>query len=204
MARGHDVERFNRWAATYDRHRLQRLVFEPMQQTTLDLASAQVASPGAILDIGCGTGRLLRSAQARFPGATLEGVDAAAEMVRQAEASTPVGSGIQFRQATAEALPFPDSRFDLVFSTMTFHHWSDQRKGIAEIGRVLAPGGRWLIADFMPTGVMRLLRRLFRVHQFPVRSELEAMLSDAGLAVAAERRVPGLGGQVTVLAIGVR
>ena len=202
MAKGHDVERFNRWAATYDRHRLQRLVFEPLQRTVLDLASAQVASPGAILDVGCGTGRLLRSAQVRFPGATLYGVDAALEMVRQAEALSPSGSGIRFQQATAEALPFPDRRFDLVFSTMTFHHWSDQRMGISEIRRVLALGGRWLLADFMPTGLMRLARRLFRMGQFPVRGELDAMLSDVGLVVGAERSVPGLGGQVSVLAIG--
>lgn len=87
---------------------------------------------------------------------------------------------------------------------MTFHHWSDQRRGIAEIGRVLAPGGRWLLADFMPAGVMRLVRRLFRMGQFPVRGELDAMLSDARLSVEVERRVPGLGGQVTVLAIGAR
>jgi len=204
MPHGHDVERFSRMAATYDRHFLQRLVFEPMQRTVLDSAATQVASPGAILDVGCGTGRLLRSAEVRFPGATLDGVDAAIGMVRQAEASIPAGSRIQFHEAIAEALPFPNRRFDLVFSTMTFHHWSDQRKGIAEMGRVLAPGGRWLLADFMPTGLMRWFRRLFHMGQFPVRGELDALLSDAGLAVEAERSVPGLGGQVTVLAIGPR
>jgi ubiquinone/menaquinone biosynthesis C-methylase UbiE len=134
----------------------------------------------------------------------LEGVDAAAGMVRQAEALTPPGTGVRFRQATAEALPFPVRTFDLVFSTMTFHHWSDRRVGIAEIRRVLAPGGRWLLADLMPEGVMRLVRRLFRMGQFPVRGELDAMLSDAGLVVEVERRVPGLGGQVTVLAIRAR
>jgi ubiquinone/menaquinone biosynthesis C-methylase UbiE len=204
MHKGHDVDRFNRWAPTYDHHRLQRIVFEPMQRTVLDLAAAQIASPRAILDVGCGTGRLLRSAKDRFPGTTLDGVDAAAEMVRQAEVSTPAGSGIQFHQGTAEALPFPDDRFDLVFSTMTFHHWSDQRRGISEIRRVLAPGGRWLLGDFMATGLTRLIRRLFRMHQFPIRGELDAVLSDAGLTVRAELRVPGLGGQVTVLAIGAR
>jgi len=203
VAHGHDVDRFNRWAPTYDRHHLQRLVFEPMQRTVLDVAAAEVANPRAILDVGCGTGRLLRSAQVRFPGATLDGVDAAVEMVKQASALTPAGSGIQFQQATAEALPFPDRRFDLVFSTMTFHHWSDQRNGIAEIKRVLAPGGKWLLADFMPTGLMRWVRRLLRMGQFPVRGELDAVLSDAGLTVAAERRVSGLAGQVNVLAIGL-
>lgn len=204
MAHGHDVDRFDRWAPSYDRHRLQRLVFEPMQQTLLDLATAQIPSPKAILDVGCGTGRLLRSAHDRFPDAALEGVDAAAGMVREAETLTPPGTGIRYRQATAESLPFPDRTFDLVFSTMTFHHWSDQPGGIAEIGRVLAPGGRWLLADFMPSGFMRLVRRMFRMRQFPIRGEIDARLSAASLVVESERRVPGLGGQVTVLAIEAR
>jgi ubiquinone/menaquinone biosynthesis C-methylase UbiE len=134
----------------------------------------------------------------------LEGVDAAVGMVRQAEALSSPGAGIRFCQATAEALPFADRTFDLVFSTMTFHHWSDQRRGAAEIGRVLAPGGRWLLADFMPAGLMRLVRRFFRMGQFPVPGELDAMLSSAGLVVESERRVPGLGGQVAVLTIKVR
>src|SRR5579859_1914579 len=183
MSQGHDVERFDRWAPTYDRHHMQRLVFEPMQRTLLDVAAAQSPNAGAILDVGCGTGRLLRSARTRYPVATLEGVDAAAGMVREAEALTPPGGGIRYRQGTAEALPFPDRTFDLVFSTMTFHHWSDQEKGIAEIRRVLASGGQWLLADFMPSGYMRLVRRIFRMRQFPVRGEIDARLADAGLVV---------------------
>jgi len=199
LKRSHDVERFNRWAATYDRHRLQRIVFEPMQATVLDVAAAEVPKPRAILDVGCGTGRLLRSAHDRFEGAALFGVDAAAEMVKQAQASS---ESIDFQEATAEQLPFADQQFDLIFSTMTFHHWSDQRKSIAEIARVMRPGGRWLLADFMPTGFMRWFRRLFRMHQFPVRQELDPILSAAGLEVVGQRAVPGLRGQVVVLAIG--
>jgi len=131
-----DVDRFNRWAATYDRHVLQRLVFEPVQRTLLEMAAVEVPKPGAILDVGCGTGRLLRAAEPMFPLARLEGVDAAAEMIRYARAGLPAGSRITFAQATAERLPFPDGVFDLVFSTMTYHHWADQRQGIVEVARV--------------------------------------------------------------------
>jgi ubiquinone/menaquinone biosynthesis C-methylase UbiE len=121
MSHGHDVDRFNRWASTYDRHRMQRIIFDPIQRTVLQLAAEQVGQPSAILDVGCGTGRLLRSAGARFRGAKLVGIDAAIEMVKQAQSSTPNGA-IQFQQATAEELPFPNASLDLVFSTMTFHH----------------------------------------------------------------------------------
>jgi ubiquinone/menaquinone biosynthesis C-methylase UbiE len=204
MAQHRDIDHFNRWASTYDRHWMQRLIFGRVQEMTLQLAALEVARPTAILDVGCGTGRLLRSAAVRFPGARLVGVDAAIEMVRQAEASIPAGIAIEFQQATAEELPFPNAQFDLVFSTVTFHHWRDQGKGIAEVARVLAPGGRWLLADFIAAGLMRYVRRLLRLRQFPERGEVDGMLAAVGLRVVGERRVPGLGGQVTVLAIGAK
>lgn len=198
------MERFDRWASTYDRHWMQRVIFEPVQQTVLDLAEQEGPPPGAILDIGCGTGRLLRAAEARFPGAQLSGVDPAPEMVRQARASVGEGSLIRFEQAGAEELPFPDRRFDLVFSTLTFHHWSDQSRAVSEVARVLAPGGRWLLADFLATGLMRIVRGLMRMRRFPERESLAAMLAPAGLSVVGERKVRGLHGQVAVLVIATR
>jgi len=203
MAHGHGVERFNRWASTYDRHWMQRIVFEPLQRTVLEVADEELSKPGAILDVGCGTGKLLRAAGTRFPGAKLVGVDAANEMVKYAQMSNPSGT-IQFKQALAEALPFPDASFDLVLSTMTFHHWPDQSQGIAEVARVLTPRGRWLLTDFIPSGFMRNVRRLLRLHQFPDQANLQSMLSDAGLSALAERRVPGLGGQVAVMTIAAK
>jgi ubiquinone/menaquinone biosynthesis C-methylase UbiE len=194
-----DVDRFSRWAPGYDRHYLQRLVFEPVQKAVLELAAQEVPHPAAILDVGCGTGRLLRTAAEQFPGARLEGVDAAEGMIEQAKASAGLESGINFQLATAEHLPFPDAQFDLAFSTMTFHHWADQRRGAAEIARVLTPSGRWILADFIATGVLRYVRRLLRMTRFLEREELNAMLDLAGLRVVAERRVQS---RISVLAIG--
>ena len=200
MAHGHDVDRFNRWATTYDRHWMQRIIFDPIQRTVLQLAEVAVGRPAAILDVGCGTGKLLKSAHIRFPGARLVGVDAAAEMVKYAQSSTPDAT-IEFRQATAEDLPFPDDSFDLVFSTMTFHHWQNQARGAAEVARVLAPGGRWLLADFVASGFMKPVRAVLKLHQFPDRLHLDGMLAKAGLKVVTEQRVLRLGGQVAVIVI---
>jgi ubiquinone/menaquinone biosynthesis C-methylase UbiE len=194
-----DVERFSRWAPKYDRHYLQRLVFEPVQKAVLELAAQEVAQPAAILDVGCGTGRLLRTAAERFPGARLEGIDAAEGMIEQARVAAGPAARINFQLATAERLPFPDRQFDLVYSTMTFHHWADQRQGVAEIARAMTPSGRWILADFIATGWLRYVRRLFRLRRFLERDELDAMLASAGLRVRAERRVES---RISVLAIG--
>jgi hypothetical protein len=85
---------------------------------------------------------------------------------------------------------------------MTFHHWADQGRGIAEIARVLTPGGRWLLAEFVASGFVGLIRRVLRLHQFPERADLRKRLSVSGLQVLAEERVKGLRGQVVVMAIG--
>lgn len=199
-----DVDRFERWAATYERSRLQRLIFEPVHRTMLEVARSEVPGATDILDVGCGTGRLLRAASEVYPAARLEGVDAAGEMVHAAAELLPVGSRIRIQQAVAERLPFGDGEFDLVFSTMTFHHWADQRRGIEEVARVMRPSGRWLLADFVASGLMRYVRRVFRLRRFPERAVLDPMLSAAGLWVASQRRVAGVGSQVPVLVIGKR
>jgi ubiquinone/menaquinone biosynthesis C-methylase UbiE len=200
MDHHHDVERFGEWAPTYERHWMQRFLFDPVQRTVLDIAASQVSDPKAILDVGCGTGRLLRAAHARFPGALLDGVDAAPGMVEQAIVASGDRSRIKFQQATAEALPFEDASFNVVLSTLTFHHWADQAKGIAEVRRVLAPGGRWVLADFIAGVLADFIAR----GRMPERARLDAMLGAAGLQVVARRSLWRTLGNVAVVAIAAR
>lgn len=134
-----DVKRFDRWAPTYDQSVMQRLFFVPVHSKMLDLLLRELKdSPRCIIDVGCGTGRLLRAAAVRWPGAQLFGVDPAEQMVSEA---TRLNPNATFRVASAEALPFPDQTADLVLSSVSFHHCSDQTKGLQEIARVLRPRG---------------------------------------------------------------
>jgi ubiquinone/menaquinone biosynthesis C-methylase UbiE len=114
---------------------------------TAALAVTTSPAPARLLDVGCGTGYLLRRLAGRYPEArTLIGVDPAPAMVRIA-ASGHGDERLRFSVGVAEALPFPDRTFHLVVSTTSFDHWSDQRRGLSECHRVLADGGRLVLVD---------------------------------------------------------
>jgi len=170
-----DVKRFDRWAPTYDQSVMQRLFFVPVHSKMLDLLLRELKdSPRCIIDVGCGTGRLLRAAAVRWPGAQLFGVDPAEQMVSEA---TRLNPNATFRVASAEALPFPDQTADLVLSSVSFHHCSDQTKGLQEIARVLRPGGSFCLADHAI-----LLAKLFGGN-VKSRKQIHALISGAGLAI---------------------
>ena len=100
-----DVEDFDRRSATYENARRQGYIFDRVQRIVLDLAK-NGKKPEGILDVGCGTGRLLRKAKELWPDARLIGVDPAEGMIRQA---TQLLSDAEFHVAMAESLPLPDA-----------------------------------------------------------------------------------------------
>jgi len=108
---------------------------------TADLALSLVPVPRRVLDVGCGTGYLLRRLAVRCPDAVvLAGVDPAPAMIRAAREAAESGR-LALAAGAAEHLPWPAATFDLVVSTTSFDHWADQGAGLAECARVLAPGG---------------------------------------------------------------
>ena len=204
---GGDVRRFDEWAPTYDESWLQEHIFEPVHQATLEAVVQEVKQPARVLDIGCGTGRLLRAVATRFPDTELVGIDPAATMVEQAEASPRSNVPIRALQARAEDLPFPDDRFDLVLSTMSFHHWTNQQRALCEISRVLTPEGRFTLTDAVVRGVGWLFFALWRTGRFHSQTELTRMFERAGLRIVSRRWVPdvhsnGNGVQVTTGRVG--
>jgi ubiquinone/menaquinone biosynthesis C-methylase UbiE len=183
-----DVGRFGRWAAKYNDSLLQRLIFAPVQEFILEEAARTLPHPEAILDIGCGTGLLLQRAARRFPAAQLTGIDPAEEMIRVARSSTPDGASARFVHGFAEELPFADATFDLVFTTMSFHHWGDQASALREVRRVLAPGGAFALADGLPVGWLHWLLARSGDGRFNDPATLAVMVRVAGLRP--ERLVP--------------
>ena len=146
MARDRDVEAFGERAQRYDADWRGRM-HHHIADRTADLALTRVPAPKRILDVGCGTGYLLGRLAARAPQAgVLAGIDAAPAMIEVAAGSATDGR-LRFVVGTAEHLPWPDRTFDLVVSTTSFDHWADQRVGLAQCARVLAPGGCLVLAD---------------------------------------------------------
>lgn len=93
-----------------------------------------------VLDIGCASGRYLRTLLNRRPECTGVGIDTAGLLLHHARQAVPEGS---FLQASVTGLPFKDKKFDLVLCIGLFHHLPSTiaEAGLEEISRVLKPGG---------------------------------------------------------------
>ncbi len=97
-----------------------------------------VPQPGErILDLGCGDGQL--TARIAATGAAVVGLDASPPMAAAARSR-----GIQVEEGSAERMPYPDRTFDAVFSNAALHWVRDQDAMLAEVRRVLKPGGRFV------------------------------------------------------------
>ena len=154
-----------------------------LRQRTANLARIQ---PGEqVLDVGCGTGTLAMEV-ARLVGRAgrVAGVDPGTQQIARARAkATRRHVPIEFQIGMIEQLPFPDQSFDVVFSTLMMHHLPTplKRQGLAEIARVLKPGGRLVIADFK-----RKQERQGRAARFHAGGssiqDLAALASDAGFS----------------------
>jgi ubiquinone/menaquinone biosynthesis C-methylase UbiE len=100
-----------------------------------------------VLDLACGTGTLALAAARSVPGLRVTGVDADPAILERARAKA--GREVTFDQGLSTELPYEDESFDVVLSTLFFHHLSDRAKlrSAEEVRRVLRPAGRLVVGD---------------------------------------------------------
>ena len=112
--------------------------------------------PGeAILDIGCGAGvDSIIAAKMVGPEGKVTGIDLVPEMLAKARENAQITGvdNVTFMEASAEQLPFPDYRFDVVISNGVFNLVVDKVKALEEVYRILKPGGRFMLADQVLAG----------------------------------------------------
>ena len=200
-------EEYDRLAPEYE-SRWSHYVTASVQHTLPHLC----LRPGLkLLDIGCGTGALLGEAQALEPSLEVCGVDLSTEML--AVARERLRRGTQLLRADAGHLPLAEATFDVVVSSSSFHYWEPPEGGLAQITRVLRPGGRLVLTDWCDDFFgCRIVDRVLRVvnrahHRIYGARECTEMVTSAGydlvgidtykidwlwglMTLAAERRGP--------------
>ena len=162
-----------------------------LRQRTADLAQLRLGEQ--VLDVGCGTGTLAMEVARRVGRAGhVVGIDPSTEQIAHARSkATRRNLPIDFQIGVIEQIAFPDQTFDVVFSTLMMHHLPAplKRQGLAEIARVLKPGGRLVIADFK-----RKKERQDRAARFHAggssTQDLAALIKDAGFSQVETEETP--------------
>jgi ubiquinone/menaquinone biosynthesis C-methylase UbiE len=132
-----------------------------------------------LLDVGCGGGQSAFRLKELYPHLHITGIDLSDDMITAArKRALQKGLAIQFKIADAQALPFPDASFDIVFSFGSAKHWPDPLRGLGECWRVLAPAGELLVADATSDATPLEVEDFYAVAGFPgiLRKPVSAML----------------------------
>ena len=108
-----------------------------------------MSRPGAMaLDLCCGTGDLALALRAAFPGARVVGLDFSIQMLVRAADKSREGRALPFVQSDASSVPFGDASFDAVTIAFGLRNLASVEAGLAEIRRLLKPGGRAVVLEF--------------------------------------------------------
>jgi ubiquinone/menaquinone biosynthesis C-methylase UbiE len=168
---------FDQRAATYDDSALHRDLADAVARF------ATAAGARTVLDVATGTGLVLRTFASRGVPARLIGADISAGMLEVARAALPGG---RFLQASADRLPVANGAVDLVTCVTAMHLMAEPEAALAEFARVLAAGGRLVLATFQQAPDRSCADRPYRtIHPRFATTDLVAReAAPAGFAVS--------------------
>lgn len=135
---------FDLWASSYD-SLLPSVFYQAVHKRLLEYVD--LTEQANVLDLGCGTGRLLERLATKFPELRGTGLDLSSKMLQVARLSNRHHPRLIFIEGKAEALPFGDGQFDAVFNSISFLHYLEPKQVLQEVARVLTPGGRFYLVD---------------------------------------------------------
>ena len=111
------------------------------EEQIIPLVLAELKGHASVLDVGCGEGQLARAISVASPGIHVVGID---PTERQIDVARQRGGAVDYQVAPADDLPFADGSFSAVLACLVFEHIDDVDGAIAEVSRVLEPGGTFL------------------------------------------------------------
>lgn len=136
---------FDQWATCYD-WLLPTVFYQAIHQRLLEFI--QLPDHPQVLDLGCGTGRLLNRFADRFPDLMGTGLDFSPEMIRQARQTNHHHPRLIFVEGNVDALPFVEGQFDAIVNTISFLHYLHPDRVLSEVYRVLRHHCPFYLVDF--------------------------------------------------------
>jgi demethylmenaquinone methyltransferase/2-methoxy-6-polyprenyl-1,4-benzoquinol methylase len=129
-------------------------------------AASGLAAGGLALDVACGSGKLTAALRRRANGGLVVGMDFSGRMLAEARRKIP---GPSYVRGDALKLPFPDAVFDAVTIAFGLRNLADPELGLREMLRVLRPGGRAVVLEFVRPrpGLLGQLYRRYLLHVLP-------------------------------------
>jgi len=137
-------KKWDKWAKTFDNK--WAAPFRFLQKRVISIVN--LGNTTNFLDLGCGTGWAVRYAAGLFKGqGHFVGIDISEGMISKAKENSLGLTNVRYYRASSEELPLENDYFDVIICTMSFHHYLNPRKAIAEAYRVLRKKGRIYILD---------------------------------------------------------
>ena len=179
---------FNQQSATYDTD-MKGQHARSLYPILLDRLSH--ISYHSALDLGCGTGEMMKQILQTDNCKELYGIDLSEEMLAVAKSKLP--DQVKLLLGDSESLPFPDNFFDVVYCNDSFHHYPAPRNVLSEVQRVLKPGGTFLMGDCWQPYIGRVIINFYMRHskegdvKIYSETEMVSMLSEYFHDVSWER-----------------
>jgi len=133
------------WASRYERLWVQKYSLTPTRELVIQELSVMIDSGRGykLLDMGCGTGQLIREIQEAFPNAKCVGVDISPKMIDRAATNNPCAV---FMVSSIEGMT-GEGEYDIVVCTHSFPYYRDQAQALQKLSTMLKPGGHLLLAQ---------------------------------------------------------